>query len=228
MLRIHRPRRNLKPRKRRAAKLSARIRARLLGYSRIVLSLIAMAFPFVVLSVVASCASSPPVDPNNICEIFDEKSSWKRAAKKAEKRWGLPPHIGLAFVHRESHYVADAQPPRKRLLGLVPWKRLSSAYGYAQATDDAWHDYRRDTKRRFVDRDDFGDALDFIGWYNNQSNKRLRIPKTDAYNLYLAYYSGHGGYSRGTWKNSNKIKGYANKVTRQANRYEGQLRQCRV
>ena len=53
-----------------------------------------------------------------------------------------------------------------------------------------------------------GDALDFIGWYNHTSNKRLGISKSDAYNLYLAYYSGHGGYARGTWKRSSTIKGY--------------------
>jgi hypothetical protein len=193
---------------------------------RVTTSLLMLAFPFAVLSVVSSCASNPPADPNNICEIFDEKRGWERAARKAEKRWGLPPHIGLAFVHRESHYVADAQPPRRKLLGIVPWRRLSSAYGYAQATDEAWHDYRKDVRRLFPDRDDFGDALDFIGWYNHRSNKRLKIPKTDAYNLYLAYYSGHGGYERGHWKNSTKIQNYAGKVRRQAERYAGQLQTC--
>ena len=206
--------------------LIATVGANVRRFFRIVLSFLLLAFPFVALAVVSSCASKPPADPNNICEIFDEKGSWKRAARKAEKRWGLPPHIALAFVHRESHYVADAKPPRKKLLGIVPWRRLSSAYGYAQATDEAWHDYRKDSRRMFVDRDDFGDALDFIGWYNNESNRRLRIAKNDAYNLYLAYYSGHGGYARGVWKGSNTIKGYANKVLRQANLYAGQLKRC--
>ena len=50
-----------------------------------------------------------------------------------------------------------------------------------------------------------GDALDFIGWYNDTSHRRLGLSKGDAYSLYLAYYSGHGGYARGTWK---KVLGY--------------------
>ena len=206
--------------------LFGRLRVRLRRFVRVVSSLTTLALPFVLLAIVSSCSTNPPADPNNICEIFDEKGSWQRAARKAQKRWGLPPHIGLAFVHRESHYVADAQPPRRRLLGIVPWRRLSSAYGYAQATDEAWHDYRKDANRFFVDRDNFGDALDFIGWYNHQSYKRLKISKSDAYHLYLAYYSGHGGYARGAWKNSSKIKNYATKVRRQAQRYQGQLQSC--
>ena len=115
----------------------------------------------------------------------------------------------MAFVHRESHYVANAKPPRRRLLGVVPWKRLSSAYGYAQATDEAWQDYTDETDRWFVDRDDFADALDFIGWYNHRSHRRLGLRKDDAYHLYIAYYAGHGGYAQGRWKQKGPARGYA-------------------
>ncbi len=175
---------------------------------------------------VGSCAANPPRHPNNACHIFDEKSSWYKAARKANKKWGMPIHVGMAFVHRESHYVADAKPPRKKLLGLVPWRRLSSAYGYAQATDEAWEDYLADTNRWFVDRDDFADAMDFIGWYNHRSHKHLGIPKQDAYRLYLAYYTGPSGYKRGVWKSSPTIRSYAEKVRHQAGRYAQQLKQC--
>ena len=41
----------------------------------------------------------------------------------------------------------------------------SSAYGYAQALEGTWDDYRKDTGRRGADRDDFADSSDFIGWY---------------------------------------------------------------
>lgn len=176
--------------------------------------------------IMSSCASVPPQQPNNACEIFDEKRGWYKAARKAKKKWGMPVHVGLAFVHRESHYVANAKPPRKKLLGLVPWRRLSSAYGYAQATDEAWQDYLKDTGRWFVDRDDFGDAMDFIGWYNHRSHKHLGIGKHEAYKLYLAYYSGPTGYRKGVWKSSPTIKGYAQKVKDQAGRYAAQLKRC--
>lgn len=174
------------------------------------------------------CASGPPSDPNNICRILAEEKRWTKDAKKAQKRWGLPPHIGFAFIHRESTFQAKAKPARKKLLGVVPMARPSSAFGYAQATDEAWSDYKKSTGRRFVQRDNMGDALDFIGWYNHTSNKRLGLSKSDAYNLYLAYYNGHGGYARGTWKRSSTIKGYAKKAARQAAIYKRQLRRCPV
>ena len=173
-----------------------------------------------------SCAANPPRQPDNACGIFEEKGSWYKAAREAKKKWGMPVHVGMAFVHRESHYVADAKPPRKKLLGVVPWRRLSSAYGYAQATDEAWQDYVADTDRWFVDRDDFDDAMDFIGWYNDRSHKHLGIAKNDSYRLYLAYYTGPTGYRRGVWKNSPTIQGYAQKVKSQAGRYALQLQKC--
>ncbi len=171
------------------------------------------------------CAAGQPKDPNNICYILKDNKGWYKDAKKARKRWGLPVHVGFAFVHRESTFVADAKPPRKRVFG-VPLGRTSSAYGYAQATDEAWSDYKKDTGRRFVKRSNFGDALDFIGWYNERSNKRLRLRKNDTYNLYLAYYNGHSGYAQGAWRKSSTIKGYAKKASRQAAIYAKQLRRC--
>jgi len=173
----------------------------------------------------AGCAAAQPKDPNNICYILKENKGWYKDAKKARKRWGLPVHVGFAFVHRESTFVADAKPPRKRILGM-PLGRTSSAYGYAQATDETWSDYKKDTGRRFVKRSNFEDALDFIGWYNDRSNKRLRLRKNDTYNLYLAYYNGHSGYAKGAWRKSSTIKGYAKKASRQAAIYAKQLRRC--
>ena len=173
-------------------------------------------------------ANAAPKDPNNICTILAQNKGWYTAAVKASQRWELPMHVGLAFIHRESSFVAKAKPPRKKVLGIVPWRRSSSAYGYAQATDEAWKDYKKDTGRRFVQRDDFADALDFIGWYNDRSHKRLKLRKNDAYRLYLAYYNGHTGYSKSEWRKSKTIKGYAKKAASQASVYKKQLRKCRA
>ena len=183
-------------------------------------------FGVLVCLVLAACASTPPRQPDDLCDVFDEKRGWYKAARKADKRWRLPVPVGMAFVHRESSYIADAKPPRRKLLGVVPWRRLSSAYGYAQATDEAWQDYLQDTGRWFVDRDDFADALDFIGWYNDRSHRTLGIAKSDAYHLYLAYYTGPTGYRQGVWKKSPTIQGYARKVSDQAARYALQLQRC--
>ena len=177
-------------------------------------------------TVVVACSSSPPSRPGDICEVFREKSSWYKDARRAQKRWGLPVPVGMAFVHKESAYVADARPSRGKLLWVIPWRRPSSAYGYAQITDDAWHDYRRATRGVFRERDDLGNALDFIGWYNDRSHRRLGIAKNDAYNLYLAYYVGVGGYARGTYRHKPAVQGYARRVSDRSKRYASQLSRC--
>lgn len=181
----------------------------------------------IVTAVVAvGCASNPPAEPGDVCEVFREKSSWYQDARRAEKRWGLPIPVGMAFIYRESSYVADARPPRTKLLWVIPWKRPSSAYGYAQITDAAWKDYLRDTRGFFRERDDFGNALDFVGWYNDRSHRRLGISKRDAYNLYLAYYVGHGGYARGHHRRNSAARSYARKVSSRSQRYKAQLSRC--
>lgn len=175
----------------------------------------------------AACSSTPPQAPDNVCAVFEEKPRWYRHALAAEREWGVPVHVSMAFVHRESSYVADARPPRGRILWVIPWRRPSSAYGYAQATRGAWQDYTQDTGRRFAGRDSFADAMDFIGWYNQRSARQLGIPKDDAYRLYLAYHEGPTGYRRGTWRGKPQVQGYASQVQQRAQRYQTQLDRCR-
>ena len=91
-----------------------------------------------------------PKDPNNICTILAQNKGWYTAAVKASQRWELPMHIGLAFIHRES-FCGKAKPPRKDM-NYCAVAALVYAYGYAQATDEAWRDYKKDTGRRFVQR----------------------------------------------------------------------------
>ncbi len=197
----------------------ASLTARWLLPGLLVLSLLILLLP--------GCASAPPSDPNNLCEILREKDDWYGDAKRAQKRWGTPIPILLAFVHRESSFVANAKPPRGRILWVIPGRRPSSAFGYAQATDETWQDYKKDRGGWFKDRDDFRDAMDFIGWYNDRSAKRLKISKADAYRLYLAYHEGHGGYSRGSYQNKANVRRYAEIVADRAARYSSQFAVCK-
>ena len=80
----------------------------------------------------SACASGPPRNPDDLCDIFSEKRGWYAAAQQASERWGVPEAVQLAFVHQESRFDADARPPRRRLFGIIPTTRLSSAYGYGQ------------------------------------------------------------------------------------------------
>ncbi len=174
----------------------------------------------------AGCATSPPQNPDDLCAIFIEKPQWYKAARRAERKWGLPIAMGPAFIHRESSFDEDAKPARGKLLWVIPWRRPSSAYGYAQATDEAWEDYRKASNAWFVERDDFADALDFIGWYNQRSHHALGIAKNNAYHLYLAYYEGPSGYAGGRWRRDRNVQRYARIVGDRFARYAAQLGRC--
>ncbi len=175
----------------------------------------------------AGCATKPPQDLDNICAIFDEKKGWYEDARDSEKEWGTSIGVLMAIVHQESRFQAKAKPPRKKILGFIPGPRPSDSYGYSQALESTWESYERSAGRYGADRDDFGDAIDFVGWYNHQSYRRNGIQRNDAYRLYLAYHEGHGGYSRGTYQSKSWLQNVARKVDARAKRYDSQLRGCR-
>ncbi len=173
-----------------------------------------------------ACASGPPDQVHDACLILEDNRAWWRALERTEERWGVSPGVQLAILKRESSFNARARPARTRLLGFIPGPRPSSAYGYAQALETTWHWYRRDTGRRRADRDDFSDAVDFIGWYAAKSRELAGVPSHDAYALYLTYHEGHGGYSRGTYRNKAWLLRAASEVRSDAARYNAQIAQC--
>jgi hypothetical protein len=172
------------------------------------------------------CLSTPAVTVNNICTLMDEEVSWYRSVKASEKKYGAPAHVQLAIMYQESHFASDAKPPREKLFGVVPWFRPTTAYGFAQAKDATWDWYQLKTGNYSADRDDFDDASDFVGWYINQSKKRAGINKSDAYNQYLAYHEGHGGFKKKSYQRKPWLMKVARKVDDNAKRYKRQLNQC--
>jgi hypothetical protein len=178
------------------------------------------------LVVSAACATTPPANVEDICAIFDEKGSWYKAARKSQKKWGTPIHVQMSIMRQESSFKFNARPPRGKLLGFIPWKRPSDAYGYAQVLDSTWKWYRDDTGSRFADRDDFGDAIDFVGWYTSLSQRTLGISKWDPYNQYLAYHEGHGGWKKKSYRKKRWLTDTARKVEYRAKEWGAQLKRC--
>ncbi|SMN16839.1 FIG01199254: hypothetical protein [uncultured Candidatus Thioglobus sp.] len=170
--------------------------------------------------------SSPAVKVDNICTLMDEKVRWYQAVKASEKKYNAPMHVQLAIIYQESHFASDAKPPRSTLFGVIPWTRASNAYGFAQAKTETWGWYQKKTGNHGAQRDKFEDAADFVGWYMNQSQRRSGISKTDAYNQYLAYHEGHGGFNRKNYNKKPWLKKVAKKVANNAKRYQQQLKQC--
>jgi len=174
-----------------------------------------------------ACSKPPPKHPNDLCLIFKQYPTWYWDAQEVQKRWGLPISTLMAIIHQESHFQAGAAPPREKILWIIPWKRPTSAYGYSQAVNATWARYKKDTGGGFfTNRDTFGDAADFIGWYAKQAHQRAHIPMSNTYEMYLAYHEGIGGYISGTYKSKKWLIAVAQKVQRQAWTYSWQLKQC--
>lgn len=174
----------------------------------------------------SSCATYQPKNPDNLCQIFLGETDWYEAAVDANKKWGTPIQVMMAIMYQESRFVDDARPKRKRFL-FIPLPRKSSAYGYAQAQNPAWKDYRKSTGNWNADRDDFDDAIDFIGWYTHGTQRQLKISKWDTHNQYLAYHEGRGGFKRKTYSKKGWLPGVARKVEQRASIYGAQLKGCK-
>jgi hypothetical protein len=167
-----------------------------------------------------------PQNLDDICSIFEDRHDWYTAAKKSEQRWGTPKHVQMSIIRQESSFRYDARPPRTKMLGFIPWTRKSNAYGYAQVLDSTWVRYKNDTGRQSADRDDFDDAIDFVGWYTNLSNRSAGISKWDPYNQYLAYHEGQAGWRSGSYNQKNWLKKTAKRVDLRAREWWVQLQSC--
>jgi len=177
----------------------------------------------------AGCATAPS-RINDICAVFEQRDgwldNWQTSAKRTEKKYGVPVHVLMATLRKESGFKGNARPPRTKLWGFIPWKRQSSAYGYSQALDGTWLQYQRETGNFTARRGRFADAVDFVGWYHAKSADTKGIARDDAYHLYLAYYFGWTAYSRGDWKGNSGMQRYARETAAMAGAYASQLRRC--
>lgn len=168
----------------------------------------------------------PPRNPGDLCSIFAEKRAWHRSMRLSSERWKVPAAVQMAVIHQESGFRGNARPPRRKILWIFPGRRLSSAYGYAQAIDATWEQFRRDTGRPDAARYRFDDVAYFVGWYGDQIHRLTGIAKDDAYNLYLAYHEGPAGYRRGTHRGKAWLLQVARRVDSRADRYQSQYDEC--
>jgi hypothetical protein len=171
-----------------------------------------------------SACSSIPENTSNSCKIFNERYLWYKHAKKVQKKWGTPIHIQLAIIKMESDFDWLAKPPRQKLFKIIPFKRPSSSFGYSQAVNGTWEQYKNETGNKFATRTRFKDSVDFIGWYTNKSKSILKISLQDPFRQYIAYHEGWGNYKN--YKKNKKVIGLAKKVERQSNVYKKQLSKC--
>ena len=182
-----------------------------------------------IILLVASCGGgnySAPRNLDNACALASERPAYFRAMKATERRWGIPVPVQMASIHQESKFIGDARTPHQYALGVIPIGRQSSAFGYSQALDGTWDEYRAETGNRGARRDNIRDATDFMGWYMHGSTQRLGISKWDATSQYLAYHEGRSGFARGSYRSKGWLVGVAARVGQRAAMYRTQLASC--
>lgn len=186
-------------------------------------------FSLLVVLLLAGCMSTPrPKNVENICSIFKEYPSWYTDTQKVARKWGIPAAVQMSILYQESSFDAEARPPRTKLLWIIPWKHITTAYGYSQALDATWEEYKKSTHSYFVKRNSFADATDFVGWYSEQAHRYAGISKYNAYALYLAYHEGWTGYKRQTYRSKPWLMTVARKVQNRAITYQRQLNGCKA
>ena len=179
----------------------------------------------ILIFILSSACSSIPINSSNSCSIFHERYFWYKYAKKTEQKWGTPIYIQLAIIKIESGFDWLAKPPRKKIFKVIPYKRLSSSFGYSQAVKGTWDQYKKETGNKFATRARFKDSVDFIGWYTNKTESILKISKNNAFKQYVAYHEGWGNFK--DYKKNKKVIKLAKKVEKQSNIYRDQLSKCK-
>ncbi|UWQ21455.1 lytic transglycosylase [Jannaschia sp. W003] len=187
--------------------------------------------PLALLLALAACGGGgdvarAPSDLNDACRILAQQPSYLKAFRAVERKWGVPVHVQMATIHQESKFIADARTPLRFSLGVIPVGRQSSAFGYSQALDATWKEYKKSQGKPRARRDRIRDATDFMGWYMSLSNSELGIPLSDARNQYLAYHDGRSGYRRGTWRHKAWLVRVSGEVANRAEMYRQQLPRC--
>jgi hypothetical protein len=185
----------------------------------------------VLLLLLAACGGgsrdyAAPRNLDDACAIIRERPHYLRAMKATERKWGIPVHVQMATFYQESKFIGNAQTPFRWTLGVIPMGRQSTAYGYSQALNGTWEEYQNSSGGRGSKRDRIDDATDFMGWYMDESTRKLGISKTDAEAQYLAYHEGRTGYANQTYLGKPWLVEVAARVAARSDMYRGQLGGC--
>ncbi|MCO5059726.1 MAG: hypothetical protein M9905_17980 [Rhizobiaceae bacterium] len=102
---------------------------------------------------------------------------------------------------------------------------MSSAYGYSQALDGTWaHISARSPPDRAPQR--FRRCRRLRRPVSFEDVARPGVAPNDAYSLYLAHYSGWGGFKNGSWRGNSSLQRYAQETDARRRKYAAQMRDC--
>ena len=129
----------------------------------------------ILMALLASCGSgnySAPSGLDDACSIADQRPHYFRALRATERKWGVPVNVLMAIIYQESKFIGNARPPHRYALGVIPWGRQSTAYGYSQALDGTWQEYQEAEGRPRARRDNIRDADRFHGMVHGPDDRQ--------------------------------------------------------
>ena len=127
-------------------------------------------------------------DLDDACDILRDRIGWFTAASDVSEKWQISVPTILAIMHQESRFKATAAA------------KTTSAYGYAQALNGTWDQFKKETNAAGARRTSFVSSADFIGWYMASTKQSVGVPLDDVAGHYFAYHEGHIGYRSKRWK----------------------------
>lgn len=191
-----------------------------------------LAFISVIASLAAltsGCSSDPASGADNLCSVFQDHDAWYAAAHRTHQKYGIPMHVAFALlVHEDSVASGNARDKTVSFQNGAVIKPISEEQGYLVVDDAVWEEYLDDEGSFLSDRDDFTDALDFIGWYMTKTKERTGIAYTDAYNQYLNYREGWDAYKGGEHQGKDWLVTEAESARERAERFRTQLLHCNL
>ena len=167
---------------------------------------------------IASALAAHPEGQNwrgerDICAILGAHEQWVGDTLRASRRWQVQPALLLAIIYHESRFNSEARNPK------------SSSYSYSQAIDNTWKRYLSSTRASsLARRDNFRDAIDFVGWYVATIRNSLGLRTPEA--IYLAYHEGEQGFRRKTYLRKFWLWGVADEVAATTLLFQKQWHSC--
>lgn len=146
------------------------------------------------------------VEPD-ICELLDENDEWLKPLANAQANYGTPVSLTLALLEQ-------------------PLSEFDKAHVLPRTAD--WDEYRVRTENWAASPRNIEDAVDFIGWFSQESIKRNKLSWSNVSAHYLSYRLGHGGYHRYDAEKYPELKMKADKIQQQSHKWQQSLKRCQL
>jgi len=154
----------------------------------------------------SGCFGSSTKQQLQICDELDANDEWIEPAVNAQQKYGTPLALSLSLLE-------------------LPLSKLEKKHVRPRMSD--WDEYRIRSERWDAVPSNPQDAVDFIGWFTQLSQKRNSLAWHEAGEHYLALRLGHGGYHRFDATKYPELSQQAKGIDARSKRWSKELAACK-